>query len=76
MAIKTAVGDIKTSDEKSFPKLMIGNVNWIIEVHRHPEFPSLFIAIHRHGPHAGSISTDFNISGFSDYNEPITLQNL
>lgn len=62
----------KTND---FPKLMQGNGNWIVEVYRHPESEGEYIAIHRVGPYAGNIAIGFGLSGFIDYNEPITIQN-
>ena len=56
---------------KPFPKLMKGNTWWIIYAISKTE------VFHLVGPHAGQYSDDFaNIDrDFTDYNEPLTIQN-
>lgn len=75
MAIKVTVGEQETSNEVSFPKLMIGNKCWIVEVYKHPDTDGKYIVIHRGGPFKGLMCLGFDLTGFVDYNEPITLQN-
>ncbi len=74
--INVTLGEAKPQ-EKPFPKLMIScdgrEPEWIIEVHKKDE---KVIAIHRAGLYKGDIATEFELNNeFTDYNEPITLQN-
>lgn len=76
MAINVTPIKVNPQEEKPFPKLMIGNKDWVVEVHEHPQKKGKYIAIHRCGPYAGEIAMGFSLDdSFSDYNEPITIQN-
>lgn len=73
--IKVTLGDNEIVKKKVvFPKLMSGNGDWIVEVYENIKDNS-YIAIHRNGEFAGQIAFGFNLTGFTDYNEPITIQN-
>lgn len=81
MAINVTLGEAKTKKPKSkpFPKLMIGNIGTIIEVLEKPSKTGVCPVVHRTGGYKGSFATSFNLTGgveqFTDYNEPITIQN-
>ena len=71
MAIKISVGEQKPKNEKLFPKLMISDTGRIV-----------FMISDRVGFQLNNASTDephfyraWAMEDFTDYNEPITLQN-
>jgi hypothetical protein len=69
--VKVTLGEQPTPSEKPFPKLMIGHGSWIIYAIDKTN------VLHIAGPHAGVFANCFaNIDkDFTDYNEPITIQN-
>ena len=71
--IKVTIGESKPQ-ENPFPKLMKMDY-WITEVYEHPDLDGKYIGIHRDGPYKGQITLKLNLVGFTDYNEPITIQN-
>jgi len=80
MAIKVTVGEHKTQNEKLFPKLMIANSNGDNDEGIIVLFLSLcegFViqTVPKSAKKLGYYSTNFIMSCFDDYNEPITLQN-
>ena len=74
MSINVTLGEVKTQEVKPFPKLMIGNTNWIVEVYETDRSSLGYIAIHRAGPYTGKLAIDFKLDGFADYNEPLTVK--
>lgn len=80
MAIKVSVGEPKTQNENSFPKLMMANSNGNNDEGIIVLFVSLgegFVikTVPKSYKKIGYYSTNFIMTCFDDYNEPITLQN-
>ncbi len=71
MAINVTLGEVKTQDEKLFPKLMISGSGaiWLMT----NPFNGIFITGNTQ-LQVGHICEDFG-PHMADYNEPITLQN-
>lgn len=81
MTIKVRLGEVKTQEEKPFPKLMINeDMDTIIEVLEAPSEIGIAAVVHRTGVSAGGYTKKFQLinggNKFTDYNEPITLQNI
>ena len=78
MAINVTLGEVKTQELKKFPKLMIGLEGSIVLFFKsgkgtmlcdtNPQKPRL-IGI-------GEYYDGWDMGAFTDYNEPITLQNI
>ena len=82
MSIKVTLGEVKTQEEKPFPKLMANGYGCIRLVY---ECGSSVILKSAENAENAEVSwfesrinapSDWDISDFTDYNEPITLQNL
>ena len=76
MSIKVTIGESKTQNEKPFPKLMKSNYGFIVLFYRE----KCGVLLDRGNCEKGSIGIgDYNetwkMDIFTDYNEPITLQN-
>jgi hypothetical protein len=71
--IKVTVGEQKTQSEKPFPKLMISTSDRIVFM---VKFRHGFM-LHEKGEGwgVGYYSESWAMEDFTDYNEPITLQN-
>lgn len=72
MSIKVTIGESKTQSEKPFPKLMIATKGvWEDQI--------CFFEVRREGmligPKEFGYASNFDMSDFTDYNEPVTLQN-
>jgi hypothetical protein len=75
MAINVTLGEVKPQEEKPFPKLMKGSEGTLVMFFKSgqgtvistnkPNIPLL----------TGEYYKGFTMSEFTDYNEPITLQN-
>lgn len=72
--INVTLGEAKTQKEKSFPKLMISDKGTIVLFHK-PEYG--FVV--KPGSLSNNEFTDYpegwKMKCFTDYNEPITIQN-
>lgn len=84
MSIKVTLGEAKPQNEKSFPKLMIGTDDSIIEVLKSPnEIGISPVVIRKIGSNQFGFTDiyvfDFTVINgsvkYTDYNEPITIQN-
>lgn len=80
MAINVTLGEVKTQEEKPFPKLMIGSDGGtIIEVLCNPNTQGKAPVVHRMGISKGLYCDSFRLYNgvitFTDYNQPITIQN-
>jgi hypothetical protein len=79
--VKVTLGEQPAQNEKPFPKLMISKTDEselvvILAVMKRGEDIEgqvLHSTIERH--HVGKISSKWNAGKFTDYNEPITIQN-
>ena len=58
---------------KPFPKLMISNVDKTIVLFTNPSYGTIIWAPHE--IEIGHTSSGFSPNAFTDYNEPITIQN-
>lgn len=80
--IKVQIGESKTQEEKPFPKLMLCTDGWAkgaVVLFFKPEVGvRLSKATEGDGsdPMFKELTTSFNMSKFTDFNEPITIQNL
>ncbi len=77
MAVKVTLGEAKTQTEKPFPKLMksseTGN---IVLFHTLEKGTIISLGEYAGNPyHIGEYSSSLNMMIFTDYNEPITIQN-
>lgn len=71
--IKVTLGEVKPQEEKPFPKLMKhNNSDLIVLFQRYKEGVVLYSGS---GHEVGENSKTWNIENFTDYNEPITIQN-
>lgn len=70
--INVTVGEQKTHSEKPFPKLMIGTKGiWKDQIcFFEKEMEGMLV-----GPREFGYASNFNMGDFTDFNEPITLQN-
>lgn len=72
--INVTLGEAKTQKEKSFPKLMISDRETIVLFHK-PEYGFVI----KPGVSTNNTITDspegWKMDLFTDYNEPITIQN-
>lgn len=78
MAVKVTIGESKTQNEKPFPKLMVNRYGCIRLVYECGSSVILKSAQNAEGSWFESrinAPSDWDISDFTDYNEPITLQN-
>ena len=75
--IKVTLGEVKTQEEKPFPKLMIGKYNCIILAIDEDEGHYYGTLIYKGSSDdtLGEFSYQWKKKYFSDYNDPITLQN-
>lgn len=72
--INVTIGESKTQSEKPFPKLMIHSGKKIIVLMLKNKCGSvLYSTSSAYG--IGYYSEDWSTENFTDYNEPITLQN-
>lgn len=74
MAIKVSVGEQKTQEEKSFPKLMIGKLGSIVLFNENRK-GTMIQYIGESSIKVGEYYEGFDMHAFTDYNDPITLQN-
>jgi hypothetical protein len=74
MAIKVTIGESKTQDEKPFPKLMQG-ISGTIVLFQQTKKGFVVNAVEGVCFIIGEYSDDWAMHKFTDYNEPITLQN-
>ena len=75
MAINVTLGEAKTQTKKPFPKLMIsGDDDKRIILFTDNE---VGVVVQEGNPYygIGYYFTEWNMIGFTDYNEPITIQN-
>ena len=75
MAIEVSVGEPKTQEVKSYPKLMIatkGHWTGMICLFFRPNEGVLLPSKHKCD---NGYASNFNMSEFADYNEEITLKN-
>jgi hypothetical protein len=74
--INVTLGEVKTQKEKPFPKLMIGDVGTVIMVLQEPNKAGRSKVFNLTNCR---LSNDFAVfdgsEKFTDYNQPITLQN-
>ena len=73
MSVKVTIGESKTQSEKPFPKLMIATKGiWKGQI--------CFFEKNEHGTLVGptefGYAYNFYMPYFTDYNEPITIQNI
>ena len=67
--INVTLGEVKTQEEKPFPKLMISDSGIIVY------FTSNRCGIALNDELLTDYSEEWNMQFFTDYNEPVTLQN-
>lgn len=80
MAINVTLGEVKTQEPKRFPKLMTANYSanddtGIIVLFGSPGTGVVVRTVKSSSKHIGYYSTTFIMDCFTDYNEPITIQN-
>lgn len=80
MAVKVTLGAVKSQEERPFPKLMISTLGQIfLMVGVNPETEDLLVGFQIHSnryPIGGyGFSEKMDKNSFTDYNEPITIQN-
>ena len=78
--INVTLGEVKTQEEKPFPKLMIsevGQIFYMVEVNPNRSDLLVGFQLHSNGFSIGGngFSKRMSRSSFTDYNEPITIQN-
>lgn len=79
--INVTVGEQKTQEEKPFPKLMIGKdsedytIIYAIGKYENGGIQGVCISTTCKDNYHGEYYTDWDFDYFTDYNEPITLQN-
>ena len=77
MAIKVKLGATEnTQQEKPFPKLMISIDQGRIVFFTEPSCGFQINTIFTHGDRSPHFSKSWFMRHFTDYNEPITIQNL
>lgn len=76
MAINVTLGEVKTQNNKPFPKLMKWNKpeRELVVLFQSLKSGTVLFSTSIHW-RMGDASDDFDMSQFTDYNEPITLQN-
>lgn len=74
MAIKVTVGEQKTQNELPFPKLMIGKLGSIV-LFRENMKGTMIQYKGESSIKVGEYYEGFDMRAFTEYNEPITLQN-
>lgn len=76
MAINVTLGEVKPQNNKPFPKLMKWNKpnRELIILFQSLKSGTVLFSTSNHW-RMGDTSDDFDMSQFTDYNEPITLQN-
>lgn len=81
MAVKVNLGEVKTQEVKPFPKLMSSVNGTIIEVLTQPDHAgnaTVIVRVNKDHFRLGLVEPFCVIDGpvkFSDYNEPIIIQN-
>lgn len=75
MAINVTLGEAKTQEEKPFPKLMRHPDGCVVFFHEHGKGICLIGDIDPNGTKANTFGNDWGMRNFTDYNEPITIQN-
>lgn len=75
--IKVTLGEAKPQTEKLFPKLMKSTETGNIVLFHSPEKGVVVsLGVYKGNPYSiGEYSSSLNMMIFTDYNEPITLQN-
>lgn len=73
--INVTVGEQKTQSEKPFPKLMKSEVSGAIVYFTKKSYGLVIVESNDTGGTFGSQVDGWYMSNFTDYNEPITLQN-
>jgi hypothetical protein len=73
--IKVTVGEQKTQSEKPFPKLMKSKVSGAIVYFTKESYGLVIIESYGTGGDFNSSASGWNMTNFTDYNEPITIQN-
>ena len=79
--IKVTIGESKTQEEKPFPKLMIAtygakNDKGIVVLFVTRISGTVIITTNDSEKIVGGVYTTFLADSFTDYNEPITIQNI
>lgn len=76
MAINITLGEVKTQKEKDFPKLMVwcNKDEFFIVLFTLPK-KGVVVSSNIQQWNIGDYDDDFDPKQFTDYNEPITLQN-
>ena len=64
----------KKQEPKPFPKLMISETGNIV-LFSEPDFGTLIVPSHTIGKEVGFYHESWRAEEFTDYNEPITIQN-
>lgn len=72
--INVTLGEVKTQEEKPFPKLMINLYKNVIVLMSERKCGTVVYSTTK-AYEIGYYSTDWFMDNFTDYNEPITLQN-
>lgn len=72
--IKVTLGEVKTQEEKGFPKLMKTKDGYIVYFIKYGK-GVCFAKPNISGNTIGEYTESWNMNGFTDYNEPITIQN-
>ena len=75
MAINVILGEVKTQEEKPFPKLMRHPDGCVVFFYEYGKGISLIGDISPNGTQAMLFGTDWGMRDFTDYNKPITIQN-
>lgn len=81
MAVKVNLGEVETHEAKPFPKLMSSVNGTIIEVLNQPDHAgnaTVIVRVNKDHFRLGLVAPFRVIDGpikFTDYNEPITIQN-
>lgn len=77
--IKVHLSEVKTQEEKPFPKLMVVNKDGVspgtIVLFEAMHKGTVIYGTHNHVQNIGKRFEMWCMDNFSDYNEPITLQN-